>query len=167
MGADVGGRWQPVYGKRRRLQLRRIGSRSVAFGKLVGDDPNRLKGSTISDMGAMAGSRPGRTRPTGRRLIPIAWTAFSTCSPPAVFIPSRLPTHTTGTFSAIRASSNPPGRRRPSSQLCTNLGETLRAAAKTDWEILSRRRSAATRLGDAGGGGSGSVVVRRLNSPRE
>jgi hypothetical protein len=36
-----------------------IGSRSVAFGKLVGDEANQLKGVTISDMGAY-GQEPAR-----------------------------------------------------------------------------------------------------------
>src|ERR1035437_9283301 len=59
IASSVGDEWAPTWADDGNLYTGNddgssfgdIGSRSMAFGKLAGDDPNNLKGTTISDMG--------------------------------------------------------------------------------------------------------------------
>lgn len=67
IAASQGDEWAPTWGDDGNLYTGNddgssfggIGSRSVAFGKLVGDEANQLKGVTVSDMGAY-GQEPAR-----------------------------------------------------------------------------------------------------------
>jgi len=64
---SVGDEWAPTWADDGNLYTGNddgssfggIGVRSVAFGKLVGDDPNNLNGATVSDLGEH-GSEPAR-----------------------------------------------------------------------------------------------------------
>jgi len=60
IGNSAGDEWAPTWADDGNLysgnddgsSFGGIGDRSVAFGKLTGDDPSQLKGTTVSDMGA-------------------------------------------------------------------------------------------------------------------
>jgi hypothetical protein len=58
-----------------------IGVRSVAFGKLVGDDPNNLKGITVSDLGEYGGepARPGQGQLENDEFILRGWRVIYVC----------------------------------------------------------------------------------------